>query len=238
MTLTAFLRKMTLPVTLAASGLMMSASLVSAAVVTIDEAGLESVFYQASFGTSPIDIRLSPVEKVVAPDLLKITTKRESHALLYDMATGTSAINIYFVDELDYCGGYNVRIVGCGAIRNPGVIVESDFAESIYGTELLAHEMSHNLGVVAHEPGLLSAALDGDLALTAVQAAKILTSPLVQSDPLGLFLTVNPILIIARAEATTSTSPSVSTIPLPAGGWLLLEGLGCLAAARSRRKAA
>jgi len=232
MTLNLFFKKITTPIVAIVIGLMTSVSSASAATVTINELKLNSIFSQNTFNTSPIDIRISPFEKVVAPDLLKVTTKRETHQLLYGMASGTSAINVFFVDELNYCGGFNVRIVGCGALNSPGVIVETGFAMSIYGAELLAHEVAHNLGVVTHEPGLLSAALDGDTTLNAAQVAKILTSSLVQSDPLGLFVKITPIQIVANATDVGITPTSISPIPLPAGGFLLIGGLGCLAALR------
>ncbi|MCA8869093.1 MAG: VPLPA-CTERM sorting domain-containing protein [Rhodobacteraceae bacterium] len=133
---------------------------------------------------------------------------------------------MFFVDTIDYCGGYNVNIVGCGFVGAAGLMVESIWAAGSYGAELLAHELGHNLGLSHGGCGLMGPALNHNTCLNASEVSTILLSSLVQQDRNGLYIEINPWLVTA------------AQVPLPAAGWLLIGGIGALAAARRRRKAA
>ena len=210
----------------AALGLALSAPMAEAATVTTNESGLDAVFSQISFGNSPIDVRFNATQTLVNGNLLNIDTAAKSSALFGMANSSGPAIDMFFVDTIDYCGGYNTSIVGCGFVGAAGLMVESIFAAGSYGVELLAHELGHNLGLGHGGCGLMGPALNNNTCLSAAEVSTILLSSLVQRDSNGLYIEINPWLVTA------------AQIPLPAAGWLLIGGIGVLAAARRRRKTA
>lgn len=228
---------MTTKARLSAIGIALIASLMvfgtqaKAAFVTTQEVGMDLIFSQPSFGANPIDIRFGPIETVVRPDLLNITTDAQIIDV-FNLFGGSPTVNFYYVDTVDSCGGFNVNIVGCGAFPGNDFVVESSFAASpVFGAELLAHELGHNLGLDHVATGLMAPVLNGDTTLTASEVATVLASPLVQSDINGLFIDVRPILILAE---------DIVAVPLPASVLMLLGGLvflGGIGKRRSRIKA-
>ena len=94
-------------------------SVSNAAFITTQEAALDLVFSQASFGNRPIDIRFGAATEVVAPDLLNITTNAEVNAL-FNMHVGPAdVVNFFFIDSMSACGfTVNAGIVGCA--ETPG----------------------------------------------------------------------------------------------------------------------
>lgn len=207
---------------------LVSVSSASAAMVTLNEAALDSIFSQASFATTPIDIRFDPVTTLVAPNLLDIST---GSLELAQLASSTTApvIPMAFVDSFD--GNPSGGTIGLGRIGGPGIAVNSGFAANpVDGPSLLAHEIGHNLGLhhvtgttVQDLANLMYPVDNGQTLLTTAQVAIIMASNLVQRDLSGYFLEIQPILVSA-----------VAPVPLPAGGLLLISALGMLAFFRRR----
>ena len=215
---------------LTASFVVLLAALVAAtparaAFITNQEGGMTGVFSQASFGSTPIDIRWGPSVTVVAPTLLDITTDAEV-TQVFNLFGGSPTVNFYFIDTISACGGTIAPgIVGCGAFPGNDFVVESTFAAGAFGVELLSHELAHNLGVGhrSSSTALMNPSLNGGTTLNASEVATILASGLIQSDQNGFFIDVQPVLILASA------------VPIPSAGLLLVGGLAGLLFMRRRK---
>ena len=198
------------------------------AYVTIDEAGLDAIYAQAG-----VDVRVMSTQTLVNPDYLDIDTTAKSFGLLNTAGPGP-VIDMYYVDTVSACGTTTGApgIVGCGWVGAPGLYIESSFADSGFGNELIAHEIGHNLGLghTADGSGLMGAFLNGETTLSAAEIAITLASNLIQTDSSdgSLYIEIAPWLVTDR----------INVVPLPASGVMLLVGAGALASLRRRRKAA
>jgi len=182
-----------------------------AALITMNEAELDQIFSQPNFANLPIDIRISTATEIVFPSLLDISTDAEV-AQLFNMHSGLSTVvNFYFIDTISACGGFiSTSIVGCGEFPGNDFVVESSFAAGSYGSELLAHELGHNLGL-DHLSGsyLMNPSLNHQTTLTSTEVATLRLSPLVQNDGQSYWININPVLIVAQA---TQQVPEPSTV--------------------------
>lgn len=168
-----------------------------AASITTNQAGMNAIFSQISFGGSPIDIRFNSPLSVNGP--LDILTSTDLANLFALAPSASPTINLFFVDTISWCGTVDVTFVGCADLPGNNAVVESAVAAGGNGAELNAHEVAHNLGL-PHEtdfPNLMNIALNGNTSLTAGQVATIFGSPLVQMDVLGFYLQIQPILVLA-----------------------------------------
>ena len=103
---------------------------------------------------------------------------------------------MYFVDTLDWCNGFNTSIVGCANLGGNDIVVESEAAFGVFGTELLSHEIGHSLDL-SHVifDNLMTGVLNGITTLTETQVATILGSSLIQMDGSFRFVRVTPVLV-------------------------------------------
>lgn len=196
----------------------------NAALVTTQEAALDDIFSQASFGADTIDIRFNAQQSINSAAFLTIDNESELLAL-FAQANDFPAVNLYFVDAVNYCGSYNVAIVGCAARPGNDLVVESGIAAGALGAELIAHELGHNLGL-GHPSGtgnLMNGSLNGSTFLTSAQVTSILDSPLIQLDGAQRYLSITPYLVEAAA------------VPLPAAAPFMFSALSALFILRRRK---
>lgn len=201
-----------------------------AAFVTIDNAGMDAVFAQPNFLPNPVDIRFNPTITIGSAGLLNISSAADLAALFALAPAASPTVNMFFVDSVDYCSGtYNVSLVGCADLPGNRFVVESVMAANpTYGTELMAHELGHNL-FLAHCTecaNLMNTTLNGNTHLTPTQVAGVLASPLVHllgSGPLAQrWIDITPVLI--------------SAVPLPAALPLAFSAFGLLAIIGGKRR--
>jgi len=182
-------------------------TLADAAFVSTKEVEMDAIFGQASFGLNPIDIRYLPTVTYVDPNLLNINTSAKLSSL-FSLAPPPLAHNVYFVDTVDWCSGFNTGIVGCGSLPGNDFVVESGYASGSSGAELLGHELAHNLalghvGNNSSQDNLLNPVVGypgpNTTALTVAQANTILSRPTVQTDISNgsLYIEIQPVLIVA-----------------------------------------
>jgi hypothetical protein len=211
---------------------LLAAPFAQAAFVTTNEAGLDAIYSQASFGANTVDIRIGAVTELVRPDLLAITTDAEINDIFSQHVGGANVVNFYFVDTISACGGINPNIIGCGEYPGNDFVVESVWAADntpqaggyTFGEQLLAHELGHNLGL-DHRNGnfLMNPFINGYGDLNAAEVNIVLSSSLIQTDANGQrFIQINPILVVASNDAPEPSS--------------LLLVLGALAAVGSQAR--
>jgi hypothetical protein len=196
-------------ITMAALAVLLSSGSAQAAQVVIDPAGMNSIFSQASFGDTPISIRFNPAMEIVAPQLLVINTLADLQAL-YSLAPDPApTVDAFFVDQLNACGTVEPTANGHynGCAQFPGnFLVEDYMAAEVDPSELMGHELGHNLDL-GHIPlGLMAPILGfgGGPELFDFQVATILQSPLVQIDSTGQrFIQITPIAIVGTPEPST-----------------------------------
>jgi hypothetical protein len=194
---------------MAALAIFLSSAIGQAAVVVIDEAEMNAIFSQPSFGDTPISIRFNPPRQIVAPELLVIDNLTELQAL-YNLASDPApTVVAFFVDQLNACGTVEENVNGAynGCAQFPGRFLVEDFnAAELDPGELMGHELGHNLDL-GHIPlGLMAPMLGfgGPPELFDFQVATILQSPLVQTDATGQrFIQITPIAIVGTPEPST-----------------------------------
>ncbi len=146
---------------------------------------------------------------------------------------------MWFTDSLSFCGGFNVNIAGCAEEPGNSLILETGLVQSQFGTELIGHELGHNLDLAlldfgASSDNLMAPVLNGSTNLVEEQLQVALASSLLQTDgvsPLP-FLDIIPIAILSQAEFDAE----FGVVPLPATGFMLLVALGAFGIAARRKR--
>ncbi len=201
-----------------------AASPAAAGFVTINAAELTTVYSQASFGDTPIQIRVKQPVTIDAPSLLSIDSEQQLRQVFGLAGNDSPTVNVFFVDQINECGGTSLHeAIGCGDEPGNNIAVESDFAAKkkrpgdrvSMGTILIAHELGHNLGL-AHfigMPNLMNPSLSSDFTLIRPyphnpldppvpdQVGTILQSSLVQIDQLGRFIELAPFSVVPEPGA-------------------------------------
>ena len=183
--------------------LLVAAAACPAALITTNELEMDTIFSQASFGGATVDIRFNSAVTVVDPTLVTIDSESELLSLLAQGPGSSPTVNLFFVDGLDWCGSYNHSIVGCATLPGHDIVVESAMAAGVFGGELSAHELGHNLGLPHTSTGLMSHHLGGDTTLTSAEVSTILASPLIQMDGAQRFVSITPVLVAAVPEPSS-----------------------------------
>ncbi|WP_197231176.1 matrixin family metalloprotease [Novipirellula artificiosorum] len=203
------------------------ASPAAAALVTTQEAGLDAIFSQASFGADSIDIRFFPTLTIIDPDLITIDSDADFNKLSTWAPDPFTNVNLFYVDAINFCGSPGANIIGCGSTPGFLVALDSGFAaHPIDGPELIAHEIGHNLGLQhTSGAGLMGPVLNHETTLSEDEVMTIFDSPLVKLDAEGYFINVTPVLVRATA--------------VPEPGSFAICGLvaGAIVARRRRRTA-
>jgi hypothetical protein len=195
---------------MAALTTVLSPSTAEAASITIDQAGMDAIFSQATFDGTPISIRFNAPREIVAPDLLDIKDLADLKALYALAPDPAPTVDAFFVDQLDACGNAEPTINGlyAGCAQLPGhIFVEESSAAELSAAPLMGHELGHNLNLqhdLFSSNYLMWPFFPPGTELSAQEVAIILESPLVQTDSTGhKFIDITPIAIIAAPEPST-----------------------------------
>lgn len=199
--------------------LVLGASTAMSAVITTNEAALDSIFSQTSFGSKSIDVRFTASQTLFDTNLLSIDSQEEWNQLaLFSGNSAFPVINMFFVDAVAWCGGPTSNTIGCASQPGTRLMLDSDWTSGTNGGALAAHELAHNLGL-GHLTGvntnLMNEALSGNTFLSTTQASTILGSNLIRFDGTQRYITVTPILVAA----------SIAPVPEPETWAMMLAGL-------------
>jgi len=209
------------------------------ATVTLNEAGIETIYSQNGF-PGPIDLRYAATLQLVAPDLLEINSSAEFYMLntlanqTFTLATTT--VPFFYVDSIQWCAT-NRTVAGCA--NTTFAVLDADNVAGGAGDELMAHELGHVFGL-DHPVDTADLTDDGadnlmqstvrnniTNVLVATQITDIFMSPKVLGDAVsGYYVDIAPILIVAAAN-----------VPLPAPFLLFVAALVPIAVVGRRRVA-
>jgi hypothetical protein len=188
--------------------ILLAPVIAKAGAITIDEAGVNAIFSQESFGDTPVSVRFNPPETIVAPQYLVINTLADLQGLYSLVPNPFPTIAAFFVDTIRACGQVDVSDDGTdyGCAQLPGNFQVLNSKKAVaFPAKLMAHELGHNFGLEHTSLGLMTSRLEfGGTELFEDQVEEILESPLVQIDANGQrFIQVQPIAIVGTPEPST-----------------------------------
>lgn len=191
-----------------ALAILLAPAIAKAGAITIDEAGVNEIFSQASFGDMPVSVRFNAPETIVAPQYLVINTLADLQGLYNLVPNPFPTIAAFFVDTIRACDQVDVSQDGSdyGCAQLPGNFQVLNSAKAVeFPAKLMAHKLGHNFGLEHTSLGLMTSHLEfGGTELFEDQVEQILESPLVQIDANGQrFIQVQPIAIVGTPEPST-----------------------------------
>lgn len=211
------------------------APVANAGFVTINEAAMDTIFSQGSFGSDTVDIRFNPVQTIHNTALLVIDADLDAELFQLSAISGPGpTVGMFFVDSISYCGSRTSNTVGCSFTPSNAVVLNSSFAAmASIGANLASHELGHALGLFHRSDAtnlMNSHITSATTVLLADQVNTILNSGLVQFDASTQqhFISITPYQVLADLA---------SNVPEP--GTLLMAAVGaafvCGASRRPRR---
>ena len=215
-----------------------------ASTVTLFDAEVDAIFSQASFGATPIDIRYSPIQTLVRPDLASIDSSTDWSNLI-NLTNSVPSVSAYYVSSINWCGTYQVDYIGCAQVGGHDFALEAGWAGSVFGPSLFGHELAHNFGLRHTTEGLLKPSISLSTGLTTSEVATMFDygsrswdsqQARIQGDAQsGYYIDVIPVRVVASQPA--SNTGTVTPVPLPTAGLFLLAAFGALGATRGSRRA-
>lgn len=209
------------------------------------EPQIDAIFGQPSFDASPIDIRFRPLIELHGLPGFAVFDTATDGLFAYDRLR-TSPDNVaamFFIDDFVSSGGFS-PIVGLALVSgrdgSPSAnlsAIDSGYiaANPEHSAWLIAHELSHNLGLGHGGCGASGGADCGAADLMSPvlgprpgtliwesQVATILRQPLVRASPAGLFVEIQPYRVTAFAVP--------SPVPVSGSGAFMLGALLAVAA--------
>ncbi|MCB2027985.1 MAG: matrixin family metalloprotease [Burkholderiaceae bacterium] len=221
----------------AAVALLAGASVASAGYVTsFDQAVLDDIFSQTSFGGYDIDIRFNAPLSVVAPVVADLSSTEEFNGnndfslswLAGELQVPNFTVALFFVDTISFCGGPGSNIIGCGSRPGGLIALQSAAAAGNNGTVLFAHELGHNLGLthLSVSGNLMHPTITGASALNETQVGSFLDlttgaslSSILRDDGGQLYISVTPIAVLAAAVPEPQTWAMMLAGLLGVAGW-------------------
>ena len=221
----------------AAVALLAGASVASAGYVTsFDQAVLDDIFSQTSFGGYDIDIRFNAPLSVVAPVVADLSSTEEFNGnndfslswLAGELQVPNFTVALFFVDTISFCGGPGSNIIVCGSRPGGLIALQSAAAAGNNGTVLFAHELGHNLGLthLSVSGNLMHPTITGASALNETQVGSFLDlttgaslSSILRDDGGQLYISVTPIAVLAAAVPEPQTWAMMLAGLLGMAGW-------------------
>ena len=221
----------------AAVALLAGASVASAGYVTsFDQAVLDDIFSQTSFGGYDVDIRFNAPLSVVAPVVADLSSTEEFNGnndfslswLAGELQVPNFTVALFFVDTISFCGGPGSNIIGCGSRPGGLIALQSAAAAGNNGTVLFAHELGHNLGLthLSVSGNLMHPTITGASALNETQVGSFLDlttgaslSSILRDDGGQLYISVTPIAVLAAAGPEPQTWAMMLAGLLGVAGW-------------------